>query len=253
MTLLIYDGSWTGLLSSIFELYERKIEEATLIKQELYLPRLFSSELHITSCMQKASRVLCGLKKKLTERGLNEFYACYLSELQDSDDLLLQYARLIFDGKGDERAFGYHAVLKVSQIAKMVFRESHRMKGFVRFKLTRDGFYYAGIEPDFDVIPLIKQHFMQRFADQEWLIYDLKRTYGVYFNMKDVVEVTFQTSLDRNTSRASDIFCEKDIEYQGLWMQYYTSTGIESRKNSRLHLRHVPKRYWKHLIEEASV
>ena len=250
MVLLIYDGSWTGFLSSIFDVYERKLKEVCLVKHELYQPRFFSGDLPVTASEEKASRVLYGLKKRLTERGLNEFYACYLSGLDGSDELLLQYARLIFDGKVDERAFGNDAVLKVSRIAKMVFRESHRMKGFIRFRLTNDGFYYSAIEPDFDVLPFIKTHFKQRFADQKWLIYDLKRKYGIFYDLEGITEVIFEKAPDPGISSGTDVFIESDSEYQGLWKQYYISTGIESRKNTRLHLRHVPKRYWKHLPEE---
>lgn len=35
-------------------------------------------------------------------------------------------------------------------------------------------------------------HFKDRFADQRWLIYDVKRQYGYYYNLTEMEEVTFE-------------------------------------------------------------
>ena len=38
--------------------------------------------------------------------------------------------------------------------------------------------------------------------------------------------------------------------YQKLWHSYFQSINIEARKNTKLHLQHVPRRYWKYLTEK---
>ena len=35
-----------------------------------------------------------------------------------------------------------------------------------------------------------------------------------------------------------------------MWKDYFDSTNIKERKNMKLHIRHVPKRYWKYLSEK---
>jgi probable DNA metabolism protein len=45
-------------------------------------------------------------------------------------------------------------------------------------------------------------------------------------------------------------FGEDESAYQYLWKNYFTSVNIVSRKNTKLHLRHIPKRYWKYLTEK---
>ena len=74
--------------------------------------------------------------------------------------------------------FGNPTVLKIAQAAKMVGREKHRMEAFVRFHRIDQEIYYANVEPDFNVLPLISNHFQKRYADQKWVIYDLNRNYG---------------------------------------------------------------------------
>jgi probable DNA metabolism protein len=38
--------------------------------------------------------------------------------------------------------------------------------------------------------------------------------------------------------------------YQQLWQQYFTRVNIVSRKNTKLHTQHIPKRYRKFLPEK---
>jgi probable DNA metabolism protein len=134
----------------------------------------------------------------------------------------------------------------------MVYREKHRMEAFVRFQRTEDDLYYAGIEPDFDVIPLLSEHFEKRYADQRWLIYDLKRRYGIYYDLTTVEEVTLNLQNDPITAlNVKSIFHDSETMYQDLWKNYFKHVNIASRRNIKLHVQHVPKRYWKHLTEKA--
>ena len=184
----------------------------------------------------------------LSTKGSHDVYSSFLSGLPDIENTLLQFIQLILKTHDAEVAYGNPAVLKVSQVSKMVHREKHRMEAFIRFRLTNNGIYYAHIEPDFNVIPLIASHFKKRYADQRWLIYDLKRKYGIYYNVETVEEITIEFA---NSSTADELmFCEAEEEYQTLWKDYFKHVNIESRKNTKLHLQHVPKRYWKHLTEK---
>lgn len=249
MMSLVYDGSWGGLLTCIFEAYERKLQAVSVVRKQLYSPGFFNDCITVQADDRKAGRVLKGLRRNLSPAGFLGFYACYLSELPQMEEWLLAYTKLVFSLKNAECAFGNDTVLKVSQTARMVFRESHRMKGFVRFALTRDNIFYSEVEPDFNVLPLISGHFKQRFTDQQWLIYDKKRKYGIYYNLEEVTEVQFEPPSRVPAENSGQIFAEPEMQYQKLWKEYFVSTDIESRKNTRLQLRHMPKRYWKYLTE----
>ena len=72
MTQLVYDGSFEGLLTAIFELYERKIGDACLVRSEHYQPQLIASSLQIIPDQKKAERVWNGLKQKLPVDKRNE-------------------------------------------------------------------------------------------------------------------------------------------------------------------------------------
>ena len=248
MAVLVYDASWYGFLSAVFEVYEYKLEKAVITPAERFEPALFSDHKEVLSDSAKAERVWIGLKKVLSTKALNDIYSSFLSGMPDIENTLLQFIQLVLKDRSAEHAYGNASVLKVSQVSKMVHREKHRMEAFIRFRLTSDGIYYAHIEPDFDVIPLIASHFKKRYADQRWLIYDLKRKYGIYYDLETVEEI--QLEFGHTWAGGESVFCEAEEEYQTLWKDYFKHVNIESRKNTKLHLQHVPKRYWKHLTEK---
>lgn len=251
--ILIYDGSLAGLLTCIFEVYERKLQPVQIRKQADN-PDIFATIMGVATDASKAKRVWTGLKKRLPRENLDQFYNCYLSELPGIEDTMLDYARYCFDTAkyiGDD--YGHRSVLKVAQTARTVWREKHRMEAFVRFQLGNDGLFYAGIGPDHDVLPLIMPHFKSRYADQNWLIYDLKRKYGIHYNKETykVSLVTIEISEDVLQSKAEiGIFDPQEAFYQQLWKDYFKHTGIPERKNLKLHIKHIPLRYWKYLPEK---
>ena len=109
----------------------------------------------------------------------------------------------------------------------------------------------AIIQPDFNVLPLISNHFKKRYADQQWLIYDSRRKYGLYYNMNAVSEVQIDFTTDlQNEDAKNNSYDENEILYQELWKQYFSSVNIKARKNTKLHIQHMPKRYWKFLTEK---
>ena len=116
--------------------------------------------------------------------------------------------RNLFQGYSDIiNDFGDSKVLYFHQTLKKVQREGHRMKAFVRFSKSNDGLFFSLIAPDFNVLPLIVSFFKNRYADQVWLLYDVKRTYGFYYDKKIVTEVKVT-----DQSIVSNVLTEKTID-----------------------------------------
>lgn len=254
MEIYVFDNTLEGLLSAIFEFYERKPGVVQIIAQQHFEPVLVDEVLEISSDETKAQRVWEGLRKKIGNEWLLRFYKAFLSEDATTFQQLFNFACYIFDNpKGAEQNFGHPAVLAVTQMERSVSRERHRMKAFIRFQETADGIFYAPIEPDFNVLPLISHFFKNRYADQRWIIYDLKRKYGLYYNLDTVEEIVLEQAPEMKTYLPNDLLQEKEQLYGLLWKDYFRSTNIPARKNMELHIRHVPKRYWKYLTEKLPV
>ncbi len=88
--------------------------------------------------------------------------------------------------------------------------------------------------------PLIERHFKARYQDQRWLIYDEKRNYGIYYDLKQVHQVDMDaTTIDRQIqsghSQSFNIELDDDeVLYDQLWKDYFRSVNIEARRNMKL-------------------
>ena len=253
MVTYVFDGSFEGLLTAIFEFYEQKPGAVKLVSQIHHQPDLLSGHIDIISDETKATRVWTALKKKLSNDWQTRFYKTFLSETAESFQHLFDYARYVFDSKQNVEAnYGHPSVMAISKMDKSVNRERHRMKAFIRFQETADGIFYAPIEPDYNVLPLISDFFKNRYANQKWIIYDLKRKYGLSYDLHKVEEFTFDFVSETHAEPflPQEAVHEKEELYALLWNDYFKSTNIPARKNMKLHIQHVPKRYWKYLTEK---
>ncbi|SHN01296.1 TIGR03915 family putative DNA repair protein [Polaribacter sp. KT 15] len=249
---LIYDGSFDGFLCCVFYVFEYKLKNAKIQNEFVLQNALFSENEKISTNKDKADRVWKGLKTKASTISTTKIYYAFLSEQPGVENILLDYISYIFKSNNKvDTDFTYDSVLKTSKIAKNVSREKHRMEAFVRFKLTKDAIYFANIAPDFNVLPLISKHFKSRYADQKWVIYDIKRNYGLYYDLEvvTIMQMEFPKNFDFSKTD-KNFFSEEEFEFQTLWQNYFKSTNITERKNMKLHIQHVPKRYWKYLSEK---
>lgn len=251
----IFDGSYAGYLTGIFESFERKEWDAMPMLASADQPSIFAEGRRIITDTDKAKRVSEGLTQRLGKVESRTYFRLFLSE--DPRAWLAGYrlAKQIFTSTPDIlKNFGDADVLYFWQTLKKVRRESHRMKAFVRFSKTAEGLFFATVEPDFNVLPLVVTFFRNRYADQPWLLVDIKRKYGFQYDGSGVREVQLSSQDTPNTSAGntsvSIAIDERDEHFKRLWKQYFKSTNIEARRNMKLHLKHVPRRYWKYLVEK---
>jgi probable DNA metabolism protein len=253
MMILTYDYSFEGFLSAVFEVYALKLTNVRIRKKEEGCTTLFETPVHVSPDELKTNRVLYKLKQLLGEAGIVQLWKAWLTEEPDVEDCLLGTIQYAIEQNANVLSdFGHLQVLQLQQQLKKIGREKHRMEAFVRFQLTKDQLFFATVEPDFNVLPLLIKHFQERYADQRWLIFDLRRRYGIYYNLHSTEFVTMEETNDRLFQVPDrSLLEESELLYQTLWKDYFKSTNIASRKNTKLHLQHVPRRYWKYLIEKG--
>ena len=147
------------IFSAIFEIYEYKIAEPDIQKDTTANASLFGAHI-VHENKEKAARVIKSLQQKITPLAFRNFYKAFLSELNGIENILLRYIKYVIKSANSvERNFGNADILMVTQTAKKVDREKHRMEAFIRFQKTKDDLYYAIIQPDYNVLPLISKTF----------------------------------------------------------------------------------------------
>jgi len=253
MIIYTYDGTFEGFLTAIFDCYSRKdfpIDMFSRVGEQKYM---FAEKYDVITNPKKAERVWKGIQNKLSGRNNQMVFYAFLSEEQGIEMKIYRFLRRLFSAQFNiETDFGDSDVLYLTQTSSKVKKEAMRMMQFVRFQHTRDGLYFCGMEPSYDVIPLVVGHFQKRFTDQRWLLYDLKRNYGVLYgnNKVEEVEISHKEFNSMTGQVKADILEEGEEFYQKLWKSYFTHINIKERKNLRLQRQHMPRRFWKYLPEK---
>ncbi len=248
--IVIFDGTFQGLLSAIFDCYDLKISPIEILGESEFQEQLFAENHQAVLDESKAKRVAKKLREIAGSSFLHQLHKVFLSEKEGRGILVYRLvSKVLKNGKEVLSDFRDDDVLQLKKIQKEINREVHRMHAFVRFQRLADDIWFAAIEPDFDVVPLIGEHFEKRYADQKWVIFDVKRKYGLSYDLDKVDFIEME--LPKNAEKLSkNVLHSDEISYQNLWKDYFDSVNIKARKNMKLHIRHVPKRYWKYLFEK---
>ena len=244
MTVFQYDSTFEGLLTALFDAYYRRTFPDLLLTEKEPLP-LFHEEVHqVVTDAEKTERVWKLLSRKLSRRALASLTYCWLSETPEAAMLLFRYMRKVTDAPASiEQNFADPDVLGVYQLSKKVADERMRVLQFMRFQKTADQVYFGIMEPLYNVYPLTIYHFRDRFADQPWIIYDARRHYGYYYDLKEVCEITFEDSRAaflRHGKLEDELLDKNEKLFQEGWKSYFHSVCIQSRLNPVKHKKHMP-------------
>ena len=255
MIIYSFDGTMDGLLTAVFEAFSLHEEPEQLLKEGDALPLFCDYNYQVTTDEEKARRVWTGLEKRLSREAMKLISVSWLSELQELNTPLFLYICKVFRQGDISRNFADTDVLTVTNIARRVLHEQLRMKQFIRFQKAKDGTYLAVVAPDHNVLPLITDHFSDRFNDQPWLIYDTERHYGFHYDGQQVIRITFEDEgavpFDlTNGKLQTDVLSSDDQLLQDLWRTYFKAICIKERMNPRKQLSDMPRRYWKYMTEK---
>lgn len=244
MIYLLYDGTFPGLLTAIYEAFYSQSPPECIMPKDRYIKNLFSKQRLIITDEAKSEKVYQAIKEKISEVTLKNVYLAYLSELENIETIIFHYLKLGFKyGWRVNNRLSSDWVKQIHQASKKVSFESHRLKGLIRFRRLHNDLYYAPIEPDHNVLSLLAPHFCQRLTDQNWLIHDLERELAAIYNQQEWSIIYFD-----KVNRLE--FCPDEELYQDLWRTFFNTITIREKTNLKLQRQYMPKRYWKHLVEK---
>ena len=252
MLYFLYDNTFDGLLTCVFDAFNRKEFPENIIGENKQLP-MFTESFHVVTDDAKADRIMKALSKKISKQALDMLFITFLSEMEGVEIRIFRYIRkALISEKSIETNFADQDVLELSKIYRKVTREEERIRQFVRFQKTADGIFFAVMDPAYNVLPLTARHFKIRYADQQWVIYDVKREYGLFYDLRTVETVHFDNlQIDLKTGKLSaDKLDEYEAAFQDLWKDYLKAITIRERRNLRLQRQFMPKRFWKYLTEK---
>ena len=188
--ILVYDGSFEGLMCCIFTLYEQKIPVFRLARIGEPLGELFAQTIQVKSNKAQAQRVWSGIKRKSSNISLERIELAYLSEIRGEDHTIIRYVQYLIDSKKNiEENLSHPVVQRLNDVVKMLHREKQVVKEKIRFQTLVNDIKYNIIEPNYNVLPLLKDYLLQKYAKQKWIVYDIRRNKGLFYNLQEIKDI----------------------------------------------------------------
>lgn len=254
--LFVTDGSFEGLLCAIFASYgPHGVPWAVLPAAAAGQAGFFERRVDVATDPAVAQRVWLGMGKHLGQAARTLVLHAFLSCDPGVQTLVCHGVRARIPGKSGRLLSADPALgLALNRLAAKVRREAHRLLGFARFQEIATGRFLAFCAPRYDVLGLTGEHFMARFGDQEWILYDTARAYGLSHTGERVTRLPqdYQEAFLRSgrMSPADGEACAQEARHQELWQAYTQAVTIAERANSGLEHGKLPARYWQYLTEK---
>ncbi|SDE86432.1 TIGR03915 family putative DNA repair protein [Sporomusa acidovorans] len=236
-----YDGSFDGLLCCVFESYEKQEVPLDILLPETTQSLLFAAKT-IPTDKQKAKRVLAAIPKKMGTAALDFVRHAFLTCLKQKELYILLFLRLGFrHGPPVMNRLTDDVVNTLFKAVRHLDRESHLFKGFLRFSVINN-VLVGEIEPKNFVLPLLTQHFCERYPEERFLIYDKTHGMGLVYQPYQSAVI----SIDKLELPAASA---EEQTFRKLWQLFYDTIEIQGRHNPHCRMNLMPKRYWQCMTE----
>ena len=239
----IYDGGFISFISLVVELIKRKVKPDNIKLIDSYQKSLFDNEIIINIDNYKENIEL--IKKRISKEVEYIIYNVFLSN-DDNKEILIHNFLLAYFKYGNKVFYlrRIDSVNKCLNISKRVRGEAHKLKGFLRFSLMNNNFYYGEISPDNNVIGILSNHFKKRLKEEYWIIKDINREIYAIYDKKDIYYLTDEEVVSLNLDKGKE-----ECLIEDLWKTFHKTVAIPSRKNLRCQQNFMPKKYWKNMLE----
>lgn len=237
----VYDGTFDGLLCCVFASYTNKEIPTAIYTVENMQPTLLMQRKIITDTA-KAQRVLLSIPQKISQEALNFIRLAFLTCLVQKELSILLFLRLGYQyGQHICRMLTNDTVHKLTKAVRTLENESHLLKGFIRFE-ERSGVLASKIGPKNFVLPLLSQHFCERYPQEKFLIYDTNHQMVLVYK-------PYQAAIMPAAAIEMPDIQADEVKYQELWRIFHNTIAISERYNPKCQMNLVPKRYWHYMTE----
>lgn len=239
--ILIYDKSFEGFLTLVYDVYYEKINPNTIYKK-LPSELLLEEYKQIITDEEKALKVLNALKTRFPKSSFKTILNIFMCDNIDFELNLLYFIILGFKDIKQLSNINNSCVFYIQNLEKELFRVNHKMTGFLRFEELEDKTLYAKLESKFNLAYFLGKHFTKRLNNQNFIIHDINRKIA-FIRSKE------QNFMQNIASFEEPILSKEEEKFKKLWNSFFSAVSIESRKNEKCQKNLVPLLYRTYMTE----
>lgn len=249
MCILTCEDTPEGILSAVHRAYMSRYghDNITIEAGETIETRMFVEYEAVATDYDKSFRVADAIKKKISKSAYKMVLLAAMSNYNNKADEIYRFLILGFKmGPNVVNHLSDDHVNAVFKMSRSVTREYDRLLGFVRFAQMENGLLFSKLGPKHNQLPLLGDHFSDRYPQENWMIYDEKRHMACihpkgsrWFISKDV---------EIGEGATSNVSAD-EVVFRDLWKLFVNTIEIKERRNPRCQMNMMPKMYWHNMYE----
>lgn len=217
---------------------------------------LFAREISVATDTDKVYKTMRAIQTRLGFSVYDRLLCSLCHFADDRATAVLGYlVRGFAKGLKVSEEFADPYVMRIVELSRKVYNEREKFYGFLRFRLIPDrkpypaaaagdggkGILWAEVEPKCNLVPIMTEHFSDRFPGEHFIIYDpARKLAAVHEAYRSCVLVSGQ----------EPVVEPGEPDYmETLWKRYFAAMEITERHNERCQRTLMPYWYRKHMTE----
>lgn len=234
-----------GIFTGVYDAWDSRLGHGNVklaLKEDVNY-ELFACYREVEADGKKAEKVANTLQKRLGDEDYYHIYHAALSRNCEKADCIYRVA--VAGLSGGRRGpimqnLQNPSVCRVFELARTTENEAHRYYQFLRFRELESGVLFSEIRPENDVLPLIGEHFAERFPGEHFLVYD--ETHHTFLAHEAYKQWALVAGEELNREQAARI-SENEAQFARLWKGFCRSIAIMERKNLGLQQQFLPLKF----------
>lgn len=280
-TVFCCEDTVDGIFTAVYEAWAsgRGLNYVTVQVGEFHNYQLFTEYRTVSTDADKAWKVSRAIQNKMGMEDYENLYCAALSKDSRKGEVIFRsivFGLAVYRRKNITGNLQEACIAELFELSRKVKNESHRYRMFVRFhelegarampaladerktkqicsreELEREegAILFSEIEPENQVLPLLGEHFSDRFPMVNFMIYDHTHRMCLVHPSGGTWMIWQDVELEKEDLHR---YSRKEEEYTRLWKGFVSSISIEERKNLRCQMNFMPKKYWKYMTEWES-
>lgn len=248
------ENTVNGILSAVYDAGisgygHRFIRIQPVIEGQPENLELFAEYLDVRTDPKKAENVMKTVREQISGQAYQYMMYAVVSCYSDRGDALYQFITYGFSmGHPVCSALQLPCVKRVFEIKRSVANELHFYREILRFQEIRQNpsILYAVIEPKHRILPMLTEHFADRFMNEWFVIYDQTNGEAAFHYADGTWDLHFVTPEQEQRLHALQ---EHKEEYVDLWKTFFHHIAVTERTNPNLQRNMLPLHYRKHMTE----
>ena len=169
------------------------------------------------------------------------------ADSQEKGEIIYRFLILAFaNGRKVLNAMSIPEVMGLHQLSRSVSRETQHLYGFLRFQELQNDILYARLVSKHHVGMFLAEHFQDRLPMEHWVIHDVERD-EVWIHRAGEDWLYIRHPDFRQDPQM--MLASSEYAFTEWWKTFTESVAILERRNPKLQMQMLPKRYWKYMPE----